>query len=135
LRQALQDDPEKPRVIQTVTGKGYRFIATGVVRDAVDVSRSSLPVSHSASPEEKREREAADVSRSSLPVSPSATPEEKRAAHDEKLSAKSLSRRWPILLGLALALIAGLAIYLEGSRARPGPAGGRLRLAVLPVEN
>jgi len=27
IRQALHDDPEKPRFVQTVTGKGYRFIA------------------------------------------------------------------------------------------------------------
>jgi DNA-binding winged helix-turn-helix (wHTH) protein len=27
LRQALKDDPETPRFIQTVTGRGYRFIA------------------------------------------------------------------------------------------------------------
>ncbi len=27
IRQALDDDPENPRFIQTVTGKGYRFIA------------------------------------------------------------------------------------------------------------
>lgn len=27
IRQALKDDPEQPRFVQTVTGKGYRFIA------------------------------------------------------------------------------------------------------------
>ncbi|HEY3936497.1 MAG TPA: winged helix-turn-helix domain-containing protein [Bryobacteraceae bacterium] len=27
VRQVLRDDPEKPRFVQTVTGKGYRFIA------------------------------------------------------------------------------------------------------------
>jgi TolB-like protein/DNA-binding winged helix-turn-helix (wHTH) protein/Tfp pilus assembly protein PilF len=27
VRQALRDDPERPRFVQTVTGKGYRFIA------------------------------------------------------------------------------------------------------------
>src|SRR3984893_11035778 len=27
VRQALNDDPETPRFIQTVTGRGYRFIA------------------------------------------------------------------------------------------------------------
>ena len=27
IRMALKDDPEKPRFVQTVTGKGYRFIA------------------------------------------------------------------------------------------------------------
>jgi Tfp pilus assembly protein PilF len=28
IRQALKDDPENPRFVQTVVGKGYRFIAT-----------------------------------------------------------------------------------------------------------
>jgi len=28
IRQALRDDAEQPRFVQTVTGKGYRFIAT-----------------------------------------------------------------------------------------------------------
>src|SRR5262249_43674199 len=27
IRLALKDDPEKPRFVQTVTGKGYRFVA------------------------------------------------------------------------------------------------------------
>src|SRR5258708_23554661 len=27
IRQVLGDDPEQPRFVQTVTGKGYRFIA------------------------------------------------------------------------------------------------------------
>src|SRR5580700_2672474 len=36
IRQVLKDDPEQPRFIQTVTGKGYRFIAP--VRDS-DVAR------------------------------------------------------------------------------------------------
>jgi TolB-like protein/DNA-binding winged helix-turn-helix (wHTH) protein len=27
IRQALKDDPERPRFVQTVTGKGYRFVA------------------------------------------------------------------------------------------------------------
>src|SRR6201982_4218428 len=28
LRQALDDDPEQPRFVHTVTGRGYRFVAT-----------------------------------------------------------------------------------------------------------
>src|SRR5262249_47859199 len=27
IRQALRDDPERPRFVQTITGRGYRFIA------------------------------------------------------------------------------------------------------------
>lgn len=133
LRQALHDDPEKARIIQTVTGKGYRFIADVVERDAGDISRPSERDAGDIS--RPFERDAGDVSLPSFLVSHDAGTQEKREAKGEEVGAKPLSRRWPILLGLALSLIAGLAIYLEGSRARPGPAGGRLRLAVLPFEN
>jgi DNA-binding winged helix-turn-helix (wHTH) protein len=27
IRQALKDDPERPRYVQTITGRGYRFVA------------------------------------------------------------------------------------------------------------
>jgi TolB-like protein/DNA-binding winged helix-turn-helix (wHTH) protein len=30
IRQALRDDPEQPRFVQTITGKGYRFVASVV---------------------------------------------------------------------------------------------------------
>src|SRR5580704_11619989 len=30
IRQVLKDDPDQPRFVQTVTGRGYRFIATWV---------------------------------------------------------------------------------------------------------
>jgi DNA-binding winged helix-turn-helix (wHTH) protein len=33
IRQALRDCPEKPRYLQTLVGKGYRFIAVEVVED------------------------------------------------------------------------------------------------------
>src|SRR4029079_3712198 len=42
LRQALKDDPEKPRIIQTVTGKGYRFTAAVVESDDADVPSASV---------------------------------------------------------------------------------------------
>ena len=112
LRQALHDDPEKPRVIQTVTGKGYRFIAKVVEREAGDASHSPFFVTDSDARDDKREVKKEDV------------------------GAKSPPRRWPLLLSVALVLIAGgLTIYLQWSRARLGPAAGKLRLAVLPFQN
>ena len=50
IRQALDDDPENPRFIQTVTGKGYRFIAP-IVEDS-DLGR--LQVMEPSRPEESR---------------------------------------------------------------------------------
>ncbi len=44
IRQALGDDPEQPRFLQTVTGMGYRFIAPlarweGAVEDGASLAR------------------------------------------------------------------------------------------------
>jgi len=33
IRQALEDDPEQPRFVQTVTGQGYRFLASAMRRE------------------------------------------------------------------------------------------------------
>ena len=32
IRQVLKDDPEQPRFVQTITGRGYRFIAAGSMK-------------------------------------------------------------------------------------------------------
>ena len=48
IRQALKDDPEEPRFLQTVTGKGYRFVAplenvsTAESEDRVEVPAESF---------------------------------------------------------------------------------------------
>lgn len=46
LRQALRDDPEHPRFIQTVTGKGYRLIAS-----VADIEKTATPDSQPSVPE------------------------------------------------------------------------------------
>ena len=94
LRQALRDDPEKPRVIQTITGKGYRFVAA--------VAEEAPPAS-AASP-------------SAVPA-PSVEPAETPASKGENLHANPVSGRWPILLGLGLLLIVAPLIYLQRSKA------------------
>lgn len=45
VRQVLKDDPEAPRFIQTVTGRGYRFIAPVISDEAspAELSRSEDP--------------------------------------------------------------------------------------------
>src|SRR5215472_9853433 len=42
IRNALQDDPEKPRFIETVVGKGYRFIAP-VAPPVPEPARPQIP--------------------------------------------------------------------------------------------
>ena len=43
IRQALKDDPDQPRFVQTVTGKGYRFVAA--VANVENGRSSRLPAS------------------------------------------------------------------------------------------
>ncbi|HEV2195001.1 MAG TPA: winged helix-turn-helix domain-containing protein [Candidatus Acidoferrum sp.] len=54
IRQALRDDPEQPRFVQTITGRGYRFIALvaepGTEREAQEREGSA----RSANPKEVR---------------------------------------------------------------------------------
>jgi len=47
IRQALHDDQENPRFIRTITGKGYRFIATPIEEPSVH------PVQEARDPAEK----------------------------------------------------------------------------------
>src|SRR5215471_7196500 len=42
IRNALQDDPERPRYIETVVGKGYRFIAP-VAPPVPEPARPQIP--------------------------------------------------------------------------------------------
>ena len=61
IRQALRDDPESPRCVETVTGKGYRFIAP------VDAAAEAAPPIPTAD-------------ETGLPPSPSARPPRRRWA-------------------------------------------------------
>jgi len=106
IRSVLRDDPDRPRFIQTILGRGYRFIA------AVDTS----------APEPSPDQPLPAVS-----DEPESIP----------LAAVSNSglRRWSVLLGAAIFLIAVAAAGFLGFSGRVRPASGRLMLAVLPFEN
>ena len=83
IRQVLKDDPEQPRFVQTITGKGYRFIAS---------------VTEPGTKEETQEREG-DSARA--------------GRTEEAATGTDLRKRWVLLVGAtaAVALLA-LAGYL-----------------------
>jgi TolB-like protein/DNA-binding winged helix-turn-helix (wHTH) protein/Tfp pilus assembly protein PilF len=116
VRQVLKDDPEQPRFIQTITGKGYRFIAP--VRAPVP---GFLPVTNVEA------------------LRPVAVPSLRSPA--APVAGNLLRGRWPLLLGIFIpvVVIAGLALgiysHWSRSRIRPAAAAGRAMLAVLPFEN
>jgi DNA-binding winged helix-turn-helix (wHTH) protein/predicted Zn-dependent protease len=88
IRQVLKDDPEQPRFVQTITGKGYRFIA---------------PVTELGTKEEAQEREG-DSARA--------------ARTEEAATGTDLRKRWVLLVGATVAVAAlALAGYLYFHRA------------------
>jgi DNA-binding winged helix-turn-helix (wHTH) protein len=97
IRQVLKDDPERPRFVQTVTGRGYRFIAP-VVGPAAEG-----PVAV-ASPQR--------------PVIP--FPAQSPASVPPTVE-KSAPRRWPVLFGIAIVLIAALRAYFKWFRSWTPP--------------
>jgi len=122
LRMALRDDPETPHFIQTVTGKGYRFIAP--VQSAEIEEPAETPTYKSlAAP-----TEAAPP--------PARTADSPSAASVATAPHRPATRRWPFLLA-GVVLLTALGAYLYGSRARPPlpSANGRIMLAVLPLDN
>jgi TolB-like protein/DNA-binding winged helix-turn-helix (wHTH) protein len=113
IRQALRDDSEEPRYIQTVTGKGYRFIAP-LTRQAAP-AHDEIATSNGAA--------AAIVPPLSQPESPSVPPARAQRGNRYRWMAAS------ILLAAA-AIIIG-ARYLIHRRA----AANIHSLAVLPLDN
>ena len=112
IRQALGDDPEQPRFVQTVTGKGYRFIA-----------------------ERKKEDE-----RPSIPSLEIGTANQTQIALGQTDPAKS-GRRWaaPIVL-LALCLLGGVLLRFNAGGVRDWSltrnySAGIHSVAVLPLAN
>jgi TolB-like protein/DNA-binding winged helix-turn-helix (wHTH) protein len=117
IRQVLKDDPEQPRFIQTITGKGYRFIAPVII--APVISPVVAPV---AGPDTEPETVAA-VAQSSVREDP---------AWFRRRRALGIS-----IVATAIVLIAGWGVYRQWFefQVRPFRPGGRVMLAVLPFEN
>lgn len=105
IRQALQDDPQQPQYLQTVVGRGYRFIAP-VTREPAE---SEPAVAGDAVPVEVEVEEA-----------PPAVP-------------RALTRTYFAIAALALLIAAGGAWWFWAER--QSLAAGRAMLAVLPFAN
>ena len=115
IRQVLKDDPEKPVFIQTVTGKGYRFIST------VPAPVSEVNLSGS-------DQEAVEpVANAPAVTTPLVT---------SLPSARSRGLRWIAALA-ALTVLLATGIYMLRVRARSHSAvtPQRVMLAVLPFAN
>jgi TolB-like protein/DNA-binding winged helix-turn-helix (wHTH) protein len=107
VRQVLKDDSEAPRFIQTVTGKGYRFIAPVL-------GPGTQPEAVAAAPE------------SPVPEQPAAW------FRGARLQVLGFS-----IIATVVVLLGGWSIYARWFefQTRPLGFGGRTMLAVLPFEN
>jgi DNA-binding winged helix-turn-helix (wHTH) protein/Tol biopolymer transport system component len=105
LRQALRDDPEKPRFVETVTGKGYRFVAEVTVEE---------PVAVETLPEEIATRNVSDEE----PASKADGPETRIIYPAERVP--KTNPNWLLWGGALLAAVFGALVwYLH--RPLPGP--------------
>jgi len=111
IRQVLKDDPQHPRFVQTITGRGYRFIAPVAENETPSLSGDAVS---------QPSHDAKNLAGPSI-------------AHRGIMSAW----RWLVVLGVSVLLITALGTYLQRSlsRARASAPNGRLVLAVLPFEN
>jgi len=122
IRQALKDDPERPRFIQTISGRGYRFIAPA----AEEAPSPAVPSPQTAN---------------SIPAEAASAPAPTAddAEQPPLLALKSSKHHWLIGAVVAGILIGGAVtaawIFRPWSSANVHPAGGRVVLAVLPFEN
>ncbi len=109
LRKALQDDAASPRIVQTVSRRGYRLLVQPEHIDAFEEDSKSAPVPAAA-------RDTTAEAGSGGPAAPLP-------------SAPRRDRRWAaVLVGLAVAIVLAAGWAAWRSRAEPEPT----TLAVLP---
>lgn len=121
VRNVLRDDPEQPRFVQTVTGKGYRFIA----------ATTTLPTWHGNG--NHREPDSVSTAQAATVVQGSGHVTERRHSHASTL------RKAALVLAGAVGIVAVLVgLNVRGVRPRlfaHAAVPPIHSLAVLPLEN
>ncbi len=133
IRQALGDDPERPRFVQTVMGKGYRLVGPVTIRAAMAQTEQAPFVA-------ANDNRATSAGEFAAPLD---------QATDESIERPELDRdqrvRWRVRPGLWLAvaggvvtvaaLLATLTNWRRMVERRLHPATNIRSIAVLPLEN
>jgi TolB-like protein/DNA-binding winged helix-turn-helix (wHTH) protein/Flp pilus assembly protein TadD len=125
LRQALRDSPDAPTFIETVPGKGYRFIAA--VEGQPDVVLAPPPAAVPASVVVGEQTLAA----SAEPAAPATSV----AIPESVVGERAAGRRAGARLVLGALTVAALAGVLLWAWKRPVESGTRVTIAVLPFDN
>ncbi len=126
LRQTLRDAPDAPRFIETVPGKGYRFIATVEVLPGTEGS----PLPPAAVP-------------TTLAVAGGTSAEGEEGAPDQQsvtrreptVSDRAAGRRAGARLIIAAIMLAAIAVALFRMWPRPANSRAPITIAVLPFDN
>ncbi|MGC2636639.1 MAG: winged helix-turn-helix domain-containing protein [Acidobacteriaceae bacterium] len=119
IRRVLRDDSDKPQFIQTVAGRGYRFIARVETEEPEAPVQPAIPIRETGSAAE------------SAPVL-------LQGVDDRDSAAKSRLRSlqwWTGLAALTAVLIAAMFYVWHRRQARRDTAPEEVRLAVLPFQN
>lgn len=125
IRQVLNDDADNPIFLQTVTGRGYRFIAPVTVLDsaAAEAALASDPTDL-PSPGSESSSFPHDTSESPAPPTSSAP----------SAASRTLARKWLPVACLAVLIILA-AIYQRWQHKPTAQSRIRMMLAVLPFDN
>ena len=125
LRQALRDAPDTPTFIETVPGKGYRFIAA--VEALPDAVPSPPPLAAAPPSVVGAQTLAARTESGATEVS-AAVP--KAEVGDRPAGRRARARL--VLVALTVAALAGVLLW---AWKRPAESGTRVTIAVLPFDN
>ena len=144
IRQALRDDPETPRFIQTVTGRGYRFIAPVISPEqrypteapSPEGSATSTDAQSFVSEPHSRQR---DRTLRVADEEPERTVEQLPDGEDAHGQEHRRARSW-LFVGLAALAVASLLALLafwrwQGASGLPTAPQHKTVLAVLPFDN
>lgn len=137
IRLVLKDDPEQPRFIQTVPGRGYRFIApvgTEEPKTGDSAGLGALPRTDLDGTKPGAGEEGAAQHSKGVQPQPQATAVAAAARSGPPVRSSRL--RWTFLLAIAAVLVAVASMFLWSRRvARREVSHGKLKLAVLPFQN
>ena len=128
IRQALKDDPDQPRFVQTVTGKGYRFVAAvanvenGRSRQTPSFAACVGPEAGTLSPDH--------MDGGAIPISPL----QRAAGRFSAAPLRNIVLGTAVLIFLALLIVAWSRGWLNRSFVRTSTVTVQ-SVAVLPLDN
>ena len=127
IRQVLRDDPDRPRFVQTITGKGYRFIAPLTwIRQPSDNGHNAPKTAVFTATESRSEFQpmGTDAALASAPMAGAGVPRSRRLSQFRRL----------VLLALVVSGIVALAFRFRFREPVPAPRVIGF-VAVLPFAN